>query len=182
MGASIGSMVGGIAGDMTGSRYGYQMGAIVGTVAGAAAGQAIANGSRQKQQAQQQSDTSSEAVQTTATSALSVGNVVFYDENDNQAVDATEKCRVTFDIVNNGSHPVSGFTPMLELVSRNKGVSVGATGPVGRINAGSTVTYGVPLQAAKSLKNGEATFQIYAIEANGNVSEVQEFSLPTRKK
>ena len=180
-GASIGGMLGSIVGNRAGGYGGSQFGALLGTVAGAAIGNAVTTPREEKIEQKHYSDNApSESYY--APSGLRITNIRFIDENRNQAIDANEKCKLIFDIVNDGDVAAYNVTPVVEEVSGVKNLSISPSAQISYMPIGNQIRYTAVIQGEKRLKTGEATFRVYTSESNGAVSDSHEFSIPTYKR
>ena len=185
-GSSTGSMVGGTLGSILGGQVNSGYGSAIGGVVGAMAGAAIGNAMEKKAMSQQYSPSTGSSFASTRAAAevnastVKLENFHFVDANNNRAINSNEECKVLFDVVNTGSRAVQNVTPQLVLAQKASGINIGGATTIASIPARGKVTYSVPVVAGK-VKNGEAVFQAYAVEANGAESTVIEFSLPTQK-
>lgn len=174
-GSSIGNVVGSIVGDRAGGYRGSQFGALVGTVAGAVVGNAITTPCKEKV-----AEPSCEPYY--ASSSLRICNIRFIDDNRNHVIDASEQCKLVFEIVNEGNVPAYNVSPIVEEVTGIKHLIVSASAQIAYMDEGDRIRYTATIAGGKKLKDGEAVFRVYATESNGAVSEMKEFSLPTAKR
>lgn len=183
-GASIGGVLGSIVGDRAGGYHGSQFGALLGTVTGAVVGNAVTTPRKEKvneeEQPRQPSNNPSESYY--APSGLQISNIRFIDENRNQTIDAEEKCKLIFDIVNNGKVAAYNVTPIVEEVSGLKHLIISPSAQISYMPVGNQIRYTVVVQGKKRLKDSEALFRIYTSESNGALSDSHEFSIPTAKR
>lgn len=182
-GASIGGMLGSIVGDRAGGYHGSQFGALLGTVAGAAIGNAVTTPKKEKvytEEYTQQENQPSESYY--APSGLQITNIRFIDENRNQTIDAEEKCKLIFDIVNDGEVAAYNVTPIVEEVSGMKHIEISPSAQISYMPVGNRIRYTAVVQGGKRLKTGEAVFRVYTSESNGALSDAHEFSIPTSKR
>ena len=182
-GASIGGMLGSIVGDRAGGYHGSQFGALIGTVAGAAIGNAVTTPRKEKEQVEEyvyEDNRPSESYY--APSGLQITNIRFIDENRNQAIDAGEKCKLIFDIVNDGEVAAYNVTPIVEEVSGMKHLIVSPSAQISYMPVGNRIRYTAVVQGEKRLKSGEAVFRVYTSESNGALSDSHEFAIPTYKR
>ena len=107
--------------------------------------------------------------------------VIYTDSNNNDTIEAGEKCQITFDVENNGNKAITNITPILELTAENKGIKIGNPRKIGRLSAKGKITYSVPVNGTSHLKDGVAEFRAYVIDDYGNTSDSREFTLPTKK-
>lgn len=182
-GASIGGVLGSIVGDRTGGYNGSQFGALIGTVAGAAIGNAVTTPRKEKVQVEEyvyEENRPSESYYTP--SGLQITNIRFIDENRNQTIDANEKCKLIFDIVNDGDVAAYNVTPIVEEISGMKHLQISSSAQISYMPVGNQIRYTAIIQGEKRLKSGEAVFRVYTSESNGALSDSHEFSIPTSKR
>lgn len=182
-GASIGGVLGSIVGDRAGGYNGSQFGALLGTVAGAAIGNAVTTPKKEKVELEQgyySDNIPSESYY--APSGLRITNIRFIDDNRNQAIDANEKCKLIFDIVNDGDVAAYNVTPVVEEVSGMKHLLISPSAQISYMPVGNQIRYTAVIQGEKRLKTGDAVFRVYTSESNGAVSDTHEFSIPTYKR
>ena len=182
-GASIGGMLGSIVGDRAGGYTGSQFGALLGTVAGAAIGNAVTTPRKEKVEQEYEYHSSNTPTDSYyAPSGLRVTNIRFIDENRNQAIDANEKCKLIFDIVNDGEVAAYNVTPVVEEISGMKHLLISPSAQISYMPVGNQIRYTAVIQGEKRLKTGEATFRVYTSESNGAESDMHEFAIPTYKR
>lgn len=182
-GASIGGVLGSIVGDRAGGYNGSQFGALLGTVAGAAIGNAVTTPRKEKEVVEEyvyEENRPSESYY--APSGLRITNIRFIDENRNQAIDANEKCKLIFDIVNDGEVAAYNVTPIVEEVSGMKHIVISSSAQISYMPIGNRIRYTAVVQGEKRLKTGEAVFRVYTSESNGALSDTHEFAIPTYKR
>ena len=183
MGAMIGGTLGSIAGDATGGRYGSSIGGMLGSVAGIAVGAAIEEQQYKErmEKATSRTTTVAPSAQRSAMEYIELNNFIYTDSNNNDIIEAGEKCQITFDVENTGDNAITNITPILELTVENKGIKIGNPTNISKLSAHSKITYSVPVNGTTHLKDGEADFRAYVIDSNGNTSASREFTLPTKK-
>jgi len=182
MGAMIGGTLGSIAGDAAGGRHGSSIGGMLGSVAGMAVGAAIEE--QQYRERMEKAASRTVAVTSSARPAIELidlDNFIYTDSNNNDTIEAGEKCQISFDVVNTGDKALTNITPILELMEENKGIKIGNPTTISKLSAHSKVTYSVPVNGTSHLKNGEAEFRAYVVDGNGNSCESREFTLPTMR-
>lgn len=183
MGAMIGGTLGSIAGDAAGGRHGSSIGGMLGSVTGMVVGAAIEEQQmRDRMERATRNNTQViQVVENTAIANIELTNFIYTDSNNNDTIEGGENCQITFDVVNNGNKAVTNITPILELISENKGIKIGNPTKINKLSANSMVTYSVPITGTSRLKDGEADFRAYVIDSNGNASDSREFTLSTQK-
>ena len=183
MGAMIGGTLGSIAGDAAGGRHGSSIGGMLGSVTGMVVGAAIEEQQmRDRMERATRNNTQViQVVENTAIANIELTNFIYTDSNNNDTIEGGENCQITFDVVNNGNKAVTNITPILELISENKGIKIGNPTKISKLSAKSKATYSIPVYGTSHLKDGEVEFRAYVIDDNGNTSESREFTLPTKK-
>lgn len=203
-GAAIGGVLGAIVGDRAGGYNGSQFGALIGTVAGAAVGNAVTTpredsyeveeyyiksrpsapryGNYGRREDSSRYDEPPYYEDMPPASGLQIDNLRFVDDNRNHVIDAEEESKLVFDIVNNGEVPAYNVTPIVEEVSGMKHLVISPSAQIAYMPVGNRIRYTATIRGEKRLKEGQADFRVYATESNGAVTEVHEFSLPTRKR
>ena len=176
-GSAIGGVLGAIVGDRVGGYNGSQFGALIGTVAGAAVGDAVTTPRKETG-----ADEGYYEEMTPPVSGLEITNLRFVDDNRNHVIDALEESKLVFDIVNNGVTPAYNVTPIVEEVSGIKHLGISSPAQISYMPVADRIRYTASIRGEKKLKTGEAHFRVYAVESNGAVTEVHEFSLPTSKR
>ena len=177
-GSSIGGVFGSIVGDRAGGYHGSQFGALVGTVAGAAIGNAVTTPRHEIVIVEE----SRPAEPYYSPSGLRIMNIRFIDDNRNHVIDAEEKCKLVFDIVNEGDVSAYNITPVIEEMTEMKYIAISPSAQISYLPQGDKVRYTATIAGGRRLKSGEAVFRVYTTESNGAVSEAHEFSLPTAKR
>ena len=183
MGAMIGGTLGSIAGDAAGGWHGSSIGGMVGSIAGMAVGAAIEEQQIKNKMEQATGNTSSvtSSQPNNAMASIELTNFIYTDSNNNDTIEAGEKCQITFDVENNGNKAITNITPILELTAENKGIKIGNPRKIGKLSAKGKITYSVPVNGTSHLKDGVAEFRAYVIDDYGNTSDSREFTLPTKK-
>ena len=123
MGAMIGGTLGSIAGDAAGGWHGSSIGGMVGSIAGMAVGAAIEEQQIKNKMEQATGNTSSvtSSQPNNAMASIELTNFIYTDSNNNDTIEAGEKCQITFDVENSGNKAITNITPILELIEENKG-------------------------------------------------------------
>lgn len=185
-GAAIGGVLGAIVGDRAGGYNGSQFGALLGTVAGAAVGNAVTtprqDGYGEEGYYVEIRSPRGYADYAPMESGVRVMNLRFIDDNRNHAIDAEEDSKLVFELVNEGSAPAYNVVPVVEEVSGMKHILISPSQQIGYMPSGDRIRYTATIRGGRKLKTGEAVFRVYAMESNGAVSGMHEFSLPTQKR
>lgn len=203
-GAAIGGVLGAIVGDRAGGYNGSQFGALIGTVAGAAIGNAATTPRADSYQGDEYyietrpsapryggsgrygNDSYRENApyyeEAPAASGLRIINLRFIDDNRNHVIDGEEESKLVFDIVNDGDVPAYNVTPVVEEVSGMKHLLISPSAQIAYMPVGNQIRYTATIRGDRKLKDGQADFRVYATDSNGAMTEMHEFSLPTRKR
>ncbi len=190
-GAQAGGILGSIIGD-SGGRYGdyrgQMWGSLIGTIAGAAIGNAISTPKKQNNEvivdnvAVAPSTNSSRETGTyipsSKQSALEVQNIRFIDDGRDQTINSNEECKIIFEVINDTDTPVLNVTPMVEEISGQKHIYISPSAGVEQIDAHDGIRYTAFIHSDNKVRDGKAVFRVYAVEKNGKVSNVREFSIP----
>ena len=190
-GAQAGGILGSIIGD-SGGRYGdyrgQMWGSLIGTIAGAAIGNAISTPKKQNNEvivdnvAVAPSTNSSRETGTyipsSKQSALEVQNIRFIDDGRDQTINSNEECKIIFEVINDTDTPVLNVTPMVEEISGQKHIYISPSAGVEQIDAHYGIRYTAFIHSDNKVRDGKAVFRVYAVEKNGKVSNVREFSIP----
>ena len=117
MGAMVGGTLGSIAGDAAGGWHGSSIGGMVGSIAGMAVGAAIEEQQikNKMEQATKTTPSVSYSQQDNAMANIELDNFIYSDSNNNDIIEAGEKCQISFEVENEGDKAVTNITPILEL-------------------------------------------------------------------
>lgn len=196
IGGSLGNAVGGIIGENNrGWRGGYRgsaIGTIVGTIAGAAVGSALTTPREEKSQDGYIPRTSREdtymepqsgrrPVSQKVAAPLRISKIRFIDDSRNHAIDAGEKSKVIFEIMNEGREPVYNVVPIVDQVSKMKHIYISPSVMIEEILPGEGIRYTATISAGDKLKDGEVTLRVAVADGNGTICDSQEFTLPTQR-
>jgi hypothetical protein len=106
-------------------------------------------------------------IQPTAPAALFTEAPAFWDENDNQALDAGEFSRLTFFVANRGKGIAQDVRVQVREDNRLRGLSFPETLSLGDLEPGARVQVQIAIQAASDVQEGDADFTFEVREANG---------------
>lgn len=114
---------------------------------------------------------------------LLIRNARVVDANHDMVLTRNEECKISFEIINNTDHPVFNVRPTLIELTGNKHVHISPNLDVESIPAKGGIRYTATILADGKLKDGEVKMRI-AVTHNRSevVSQIQELSIPTRKK
>lgn len=108
---------------------------------------------------------------------LQIENLRFIDQNKNQALDASERAKIVFEIRNNGSHTLYNIAPVVE-VTDNKRIIISPTAIVASIRPGKVVRYTAEIYGKPKLRPGIADFSI-SFASGQTYYTVRRFQLKT---
>lgn len=114
---------------------------------------------------------------------LEIRNARFVDDNQDHKLNGGELGKVIFEVFNRSSKPVYDVQPMVVETTGNKQIAVSGTIHVEKIAPGKGVRYTAMVKANSRIKDGTATFRVYAVQGNNNeASDVSEFNITTSRK
>lgn len=196
IGGNVGGAIGGLIGDSNNGwrgRYrGSAIGTIVGTVAGAAIGNAATTPKKQEEYSYKVENTQtykhSQGYQNhysdrrhTTLHNLKIRNIRFIDSNRNHVIEAEERCKVVFEIMNEGNRAAYNVVPVVVETTGMKHIYISSSVMIEQIAAHEGVKYTASIGAGNRLKTGEITIRIAVADEEGNEYDWQEFSLPTQR-
>ncbi len=191
VGGIFGSAIGGL---MDGPR-GSDAGTVIGMVTGAAIGVAAASTQVQERGTSDYdytSDNYNRRSRVTYSSRaeeaeemgreyanIQISNLRFIDSNNNQAIDAGENCKITFEVKNNGAGSVYNIAPVLS-VSGSKHIAISPTAVIAELEPGEAVRYSAEVCADSKLGDGRVQFTISFVKKNYEYT-MSTFELDTRR-
>lgn len=105
----------------------------------------------------------------------------FTDENQNNFIDATEKCQISFNVDNIGEGVANSVNVKLTLKNPSlKGLEFTASLPLGDLQGNSSKTVTIPVTGNMSLQNGIAEFVIEIQEERGLDAFPLEIKIETK--
>lgn len=114
---------------------------------------------------------------------LEIRNARFVDDNEDCKLNGGETGKVIFEVYNTSQEPVYDVQPMVVETSGKKHIMVSNTIHVEKISPGHGIRYTAMVKAGKRLKDGRATFHIYAVRGNNvEASGISEFNVLTSRK
>lgn len=94
--------------------------------------------------------------------SIEIRNISFADENNDSALSAGERSKISFELMNRSKHPIHNITPVVTELSGNKRIIISPSVCVEKIMPGRGIRYTATVAGAKRLKNGEAAIRIGA--------------------
>lgn len=117
----------------------------------------------------------------TFTPSIEIRNPRFVDDNHDGAINRGELCKVIFEVYNHSQQPLRDVQPMVVEVSGNKHIALSPGLHVEQIDPGRGIRYTALLKADNRLKDGEAKICCSVVQGGKTISQVSEFTLPTKK-
>lgn len=201
LGASVGGLAGAIVGSSGGhSYYGSHRGALVGSLVGTIAGAAIASAatasreqtddvyvvetrpyrSRSHYDERNRMPAYGRYRDGERSTELEIRNIRFIDANRNHVIESGEEAKIIFEVVNTGRLAAYHVTPVVAEKSGLKHLSISSSVTMECIPAGDGIRYTAVIRAGK-MRRGEAVFHITALDGNGGMIPIREFTVPVRK-
>lgn len=112
---------------------------------------------------------------------IEISNARFVDDNTDNAISRGEMCKIIFEVRNRSNVTMYDVCPVVEETSGNKHIYVSPSAHVEKIAPGRGIRYTALVKADNSLKAGEASFRIYVVQDNRNISNYNVFTVKTRK-
>lgn len=117
------------------------------------------------------------------TPTIEIRNARVADANQDWVLTRNEECRVSFEIMNNSDHPIRNVQPAVVETTGNKHVYISPNLNIESIRPHRGVRYTATILADGRLKDGEVKIRIAVSQNNKTiVSQMQELTIPTRKK
>ena len=106
------------------------------------------------------------------------GSVAFVDGNGNDAIDASEECRLCFSVRNSGQGDGTGCRVKVSVSGSTAGVTVRDLA-LPTIRAGETLPVELPVKAGSKTVDGQVTIRLEVTEANGFGTDPIEVTVAT---
>ena len=106
------------------------------------------------------------------------GSVAFLDGNGNDAIDASEECRLCFSVRNSGQGDGTGCRVKVSVSGSTAGVTVRDLS-LPTIRAGETLPVELPVKAGSKTVDGQVTIRLEVTEANGFGTDPVEVTVAT---
>lgn len=106
------------------------------------------------------------------------GSVAFVDGNGNDAIDASEECRLCFSVRNSGQGDGTGCRVKVSVSGSTAGVTVRDLS-LPTIRAGETLPVELPVKAGSKTVDGQVTIRLEVTEANGFGTDPVEVTVAT---
>ncbi len=186
-GASVGGMFGSAIGAVTDGPRGYDTGRLLGMAIGGIIG-AAATAPKTQDGNYRTSDMYGdygyedyrENNSYSPYADIQIVDLRFVDENNNNALDASEHAKLVFVIRNTGSHYVRDIAPVIT-VTGTKQIYLSPTAIVSELGPGKAVRYTSEVVASKKLKDGNVEFLIGLSDGNRQYT-MTSFQLRTRRR
>jgi WD40 repeat protein len=112
--------------------------------------------------------------------AINSSSITFTDANGNNAIDAFEDCKLTFEVSNTGTGNGYKLQKRVTLTGTTSGISTGDNS-VFTLNAGEKKIIEIPVKANGNTETGNITLTFKIDEANGFGTDEYTIEVPTRK-
>lgn len=112
---------------------------------------------------------------------LEIVNARFIDDNRDGALSRNETGKIVFEVMNRSGKVAFDVQPSVVEADNNKHIYISPGIRVERIDPGKGIRYTAMVKADKKLRDGKARFCLSVIHGNGKISEVTEFTIPTKK-
>lgn len=193
LGANIGSMAGALIGSSQSHTYrGGMIGSLVGTITGAAVASALTTPrepQRDETYVQTRAYTPSGSYRgddyedrygRRESPDLIIRNIRFIDDTRDHVIQSREHAQIIFEVVNRGTADLYRVTPVVTEKNGVKHLYLSPSVTMECIRAGDGIRYTANINAGK-LRDGEALFRLTALDGNGAMAPVREFSIPVRR-
>lgn len=111
---------------------------------------------------------------------LEIRNIRFIDGNRNHIIESGEEAKIIFEVVNSGRLAAYHVTPVVAEKNGLKHLYISSSVTMECIPAGDGIRYTAVIRAGK-MRRGEAVFHITALDGNGGMIPIREFTVPVRK-
>lgn len=183
IGGQIGNVVGGVIGEHNhGWRGGYRgsaIGTIVGTLAGAVIGNVMTSPRERREEGADRP--ARRPARTEAAPTLRIRNIRFIDDGRNQTINSGERCKLIFEIMNEGDVPACNIVPVVSETSGMKRIHVSSSILIEEIAPHEGIKYTATVTAGSRIKTGNAVFHIGVADEYGEELDWQEFDIPTER-
>ena len=173
-GMQAGGMVGSVSGTLVGDRIGGWRGSLIGSVVGGVAGMALGAAATNPNK-----ESYSETYRERSVPSLYIQDIILDDENGNRAIDAGERCRLTFILCNEGNEKIRQIIPELKGKKQAKDILCSEPLLIKDVKPGEIIRYRVNLVASPKLKSGEARYTIRLETGDKQNTYKETFNVPT---
>jgi hypothetical protein len=111
---------------------------------------------------------------------IQIRNARFVDDNHDNSLASNEVSKVIFEVVNTSNETLYDIVPTVVESTGNKRIYISPSMHVERLAPGAAIRYTAMVKAGK-LKDGTATFCVSVLQGNKAMSQVQEFTVQTKK-
>ena len=112
---------------------------------------------------------------------LSVSNINFTDNNNNNRIDGNEKCFINFTIANKGKGSARNLKVLVQNNSSISGLAFTNSSTLGTISPNSTQNVNIPISGTMDLTNGTANIKISFEESLGFPPDPFELNIETKE-
>lgn len=107
--------------------------------------------------------------------------ITFADANNNNALDAFERCKLKFTVKNTGKGDGLGLKVLLSAKGSTTGVAFSSSTTLPVVRPGDTYQAEVPVDMGENTTNGSVVFSVKVDEPNGLGSDMIEIEIPTKE-
>lgn len=111
---------------------------------------------------------------------LIIRNIRFIDDTRDHVIQSREHAQIIFEVVNRGTADLYRVTPVVTEINGVKHLYLSPSVTMECIRVGDGIRYTANINAGK-LRDGEALFRVTALDGNGAMAPVREFSIPVRR-
>lgn len=112
---------------------------------------------------------------------IEIRNARFVDDNRDNAINRGEVCKVIFEVYNRGQQTLLDVQPTVVETTGNRHIQISPSVHVERLEPGHGIRYTAIVQADNRLSKGEVRICVSVLQGGRTISQVSEFSVPTRK-
>ena len=109
------------------------------------------------------------------------GSLQFIDADGNSAINASEPCRIEFQLQNTGIGDGLNLIALVKVSGSNTGISIDASTPLEVCGRGRTITYNLPISSDYSTVDGKIDISIDIQEPNGFNPPVMNLEIDTKR-
>lgn len=113
--------------------------------------------------------------------SLEEGSLKFTDQNNNGAIDAFEKCSISFVMLNKGYGDGLALKLKVKNAGNSQGITFSASKDLATLKVGQKTTVDLPIESNMNTLDGNMVFTLVVEEPNGFGLDPQELTIPTRK-
>jgi len=112
---------------------------------------------------------------------LTISNIKFHDQNNNNCIDGNEECFISFDISNTGKGSTENLKAIIKNISNTNGFIYSKIIPIENIKPDFEKNIKIPIKGEVNLTNGFALFQVNFEEGMGFPPNKFEIKIETKE-